>query len=239
METGPEPRAPFWGFLLGRVSWTEQISKTHMSDNITPCEACHFSGTWQRRGWEHEHTHKKIRGRGFTDGRSGRWRDSSEIQLSGFVCSHTYKHIACVQNVQLFVCLRPSQQRGRHSSTELTPSAPSVFDGHTHTHTIYWSYHWRFVSVPDGMLVFPLLFCPHGPSVPGLWAGGSHMSKLNWPNSLTRSVSLPDFCLYVPFLLLTQLKPIMTLRYCFNHKPKGNCISWVKTPDIFVSFGKQ
>lgn len=48
METASNPRAPFWGCPLGLVSWTEQRSKTHMSDKIMPCEAYHPSGIWQK-----------------------------------------------------------------------------------------------------------------------------------------------------------------------------------------------
>lgn len=39
-----------------------------------------------------------------------------------------------------------------------------------------------FVPCPDGMRVFPLLFCPLW-SPQSLWVGRSHMSQLNWPNS--------------------------------------------------------
>lgn len=53
METGSKPKAPFWGFPLGLVSWTEQRSTTHMSDNIKPYEAYRSSDIWQKTGKEH------------------------------------------------------------------------------------------------------------------------------------------------------------------------------------------
>lgn len=62
---------------------------------------------------------------------------------------------------------------------------------HTHTHTHYSSHLLLFVPCPDGMLVFSILFCPHGPSVLSLWAGKSHMPKLSWPSSHL-TFHLPD-----------------------------------------------
>lgn len=112
----------------------------------------------------------------------------------------------------------------------------SVMRAHTHTHTHYSSHLLLFVPCPDGMLVFSILFCPHGPSVLSLWAGKSHMPKLSWPSShLTfhlpdrlstyLSVCLDVFLPAFPSALFALLLQIQSHKYnisslCFNETLK-------------------
>lgn len=74
-----------------------------------------------------------------------------------------------------------------------------------HSHTpMYSCYLPLFVPCPDGIWVFPLLFCPCGPSALSLWADRGHMSQLKWPN-LHHTVCLSDILsnlpVSLPFLL--------------------------------------
>lgn len=143
METAWNPRVPFGGCPLGLVSWTEQRSKTHMSDNVMPCEAYHPSGIWQKGEKEHTHalTHNLIWGQGFLDGRSGRWRDSSDtesapVKVSWFVCVcvFVYMHLFASESLYTWMCIcflfclcaRP-----------LCPTWHPP--GHTHTHSCHLS----------------------------------------------------------------------------------------------------
>lgn len=80
METASNPRAPFWGCPLGLVSWTEQRSKNPYVRQYNALWSDHFSGVWQEGEHTCTDTQSDLRTQGFLDGRSGRWRDSSDIK---------------------------------------------------------------------------------------------------------------------------------------------------------------
>lgn len=204
----------------------------------------------------HAQTHYLIWGQGFLDGRSGRWRDSSDIEsvsVKVSVCArmcvsvlrHTHAQWMCLHAfvclwkfVYLWECAYALFFVYAHvcfvcvcvSSLLLAVYALST---HTGTHTHHSCDPPLFVPCADGTWVFPLLFCPRGPSALSVWAGGSHMPQLNWPNShltvcLSDSLStyLPVFQLFfLPFYQLSlsaiiSSKPYISLCdfYCLYQK---------------------
>lgn len=87
MDTGPKPRTPFWGLALfpGQSERAKPICQT------ISCPVKHATSVvWQKRGQQlaRAHTHTHTWGQGFTDGRSGRWRDSSDVQcFNVWICA--------------------------------------------------------------------------------------------------------------------------------------------------------
>lgn len=165
METGSKPRVPFWGFPLGLVSWTEQKSKTHMSDNIMPCEAYHCSGIWQKGERERAHTHINTHTVGFEDRDRAFWMAAladeetaewdrvffSQKWLCVLVCPSMCSH-TCKDKIMQPVCAGHSV-----SFSNALQILLNVYFYVIHIHTHYPGYRLLFVPRPDGMLVSPLL----------------------------------------------------------------------------------
>lgn len=182
METGSKPRAPFWGFPLGLFPWTEQSSKTHMLDNILPCEAYHCRAFWQKRkGTTHTHWQGPswAWGQALLDGCSGRRRDNSSKKVFFSLkcvfkcvhpgsCGHTDATLCNLYVVWLrshtfwLVCLS-----GPQSEVAAAVERPGIVSGihwplhpcqaHSNLHSRYCR---LFVPRPDGMLDSPLLIVP-------------------------------------------------------------------------------